>query len=94
MVVKVTVTVWGDEAPWAIVLKPQVIVASGRPLQAKVTGAANLVAPPVAVTIKVDVVDSPAGADAGVVGVDKLNVGAEAASNFAPLIEPSPVASS
>lgn len=76
VVVIVTVTVWGDEAPWAIALKPQVMVVSGRPLQAKVTASANVVAPPVAVTIKVDVVASPASTGTGVVGVDKVNVGA------------------
>lgn len=45
-------------------------------MQAKVTAAANFVAPPVAVTVKVEVVDSPAGAGAGVVGADKVKVGA------------------
>jgi hypothetical protein len=79
----VRVTVCGDVAPWAIELNPHVTVASGRPLQAKVTGAANVVAPPVAVTTNVDVVASPAGAGAGVVGVLTLKVGGLIVSIYA-----------
>jgi hypothetical protein len=75
-VLMVRVTVWGDVAPWAIVLKAQLTVVSRRPLQAKVTAAAKVVAPPVAVTVKVEVVDCPESAVAGVVGVDKVKVGA------------------
>jgi hypothetical protein len=75
----VRVMVCGDEAPAAICvgLKLQVtpMIPEGR-LQAKVTASANVVAPPVAVTIKVEVVDSPASAGAGVVGVDRWKVGA------------------
>ena len=72
----VRVTVWGDVAPWATVLKAQLTVVSGRLLQAKVTAAAKVVAPPVAVTVKVDLADCPESAGAGVVGVDKVKVGA------------------
>src|SRR5713226_7618659 len=68
-VVMVRVTVWGPVAPAAIAGAEQVIVASGRPLQAKVTLAANVAAPPVGVTVKVEVVDCPESAVAGVVGV-------------------------
>lgn len=75
-VVMVRVTCCGDVAPWAIVLKPQVIVASGRLLHLKVTASAKVVAPPVAVTVKVEEVAIPAGAGAGVEGVVTVKVGA------------------
>src|SRR5208282_1303127 len=68
LVEMVSVTVCGDEAPPAIELKAHLTVVSGRPLQAKVTGFIN--GEPLAVfTVKVETVDSPAGAAAGVVGV-------------------------
>jgi hypothetical protein len=73
LVVMVRVTCCGDEAPWAIELKPQLTVASGKPLQAKVTAAVNAKLPAVA-TLKVEVVVSPAGTDAGGVGVDRVKV--------------------
>lgn len=76
MVEMVRVTVWGDEAPWAIVLKAQLTVVSGRPLQAKVTASVKVVWPPVAVTVNVEVVACPESAVLGVVGVDKVKVGA------------------
>ena len=41
-------------------------------MQAKVTALVNVAAPPTAVTLKVEVVDSPASTGAGVVGVDKV----------------------
>jgi hypothetical protein len=62
----VRVTVWGDGAPDPTVLKAHVTVA-GKLLHAKVTGLVN-VAPLLAVTTKVEVVVSPAGAGAGVLG--------------------------
>src|SRR5580658_1721311 len=55
LVEMVRVTVWGPVAPVAIGLAEQVTVASGRPLQAKVTAEANV--PPVGVTLKVEVVN-------------------------------------
>jgi len=63
----------GDVSPWATELKAQVTVASGRPLQAKVTALANVL-PSAEVTLKVEVADSPAatGEGAGVVGVDRV----------------------
>jgi hypothetical protein len=77
VVVMVTVTVVAA-APAAICvgLKAQLTVASGRPLQAKVTASVNV--PPPGVTLKVEVVDSPesTGVGVGVVGVDKVKVGA------------------
>jgi hypothetical protein len=75
VVVIVRVTVLGDEAPWAIVLKAQLTVVSGRPLQAKVTASVKVVAPPVAVTVNMDVVACPESAVVGVVGLDKVKVG-------------------
>jgi hypothetical protein len=69
----VSVTVCGVETPLDIVgLKEQLTVASGRPLQAKVIGK---VVVPVGVTVKVEVVDCPESAGAGVVGVDKAKAG-------------------
>ncbi len=69
----VTVTVWGDVAPAATVLKPQFMPTApeGR-LQAKVTGLVKVAAPPSAVMLNVDVAGSPAstGEGEGVVGVD------------------------
>jgi hypothetical protein len=67
----VTVTACGDVAPCAIELNEQLTVASGRPLQAKVTGVVN-VDPLLAVTLKVEVVDIPESTVAGVVGADKV----------------------
>jgi hypothetical protein len=64
-----------EPARIGFVLKLQVTVASGRPLQARVTLAANVAAPPVGVTVKVEVADCPESAVAGVVGVDMLKVG-------------------
>ena len=74
-VVKVTVTACAPVVPAAICvgLNAQVTVASGKPPQAKVTASTNF--PPTGVRVKVDVVDSPAGAGAGVVGGDKVNGG-------------------
>lgn len=66
-----TVTGCGDVAPCAIELKEQLTVASGKPLQAKVTALVN-VDPLFAVTLKVEVVDSPESTVAGVVGADKV----------------------
>jgi hypothetical protein len=71
VVLMVTVTGCGDVAPWAIELKEQLTVASGRPLQAKVMALVN-VDPLFAVTLKVEVVDSPENTVAGVVGADKV----------------------
>ena len=71
VVLIVSVTACGDAAPCAIELKEQVTVASGRLLQAKVTGVVN-VDPLFAVTLKAEVVDSPERTVAGVVGADKV----------------------
>jgi hypothetical protein len=71
VVLIVTVTACGDVAPCAIELNEQLTVASGRPLQAKVTGVVN-VDPLLAVTLKVEVVDIPESTVAGVVGADKV----------------------
>jgi hypothetical protein len=67
----VTVTCWGDLAPWAIELKPQLTVASGKPLHANVTALTKVV-PLLAVTLKVELVAVPEGTveGLGVVGVD------------------------
>src|SRR6202522_1972242 len=82
----VTVTVVAP-APAAICvgLKLQLTVASGRPLQAKVTVLTKVVAPPVGVILKVKVVDSPAGAGCGEVGVVKLKLAAVASTVVVPV---------
>ena len=69
----VSVTCWGPVAPAAIGLAEQVTVASGSPLQANVMGTSVV---PVGVTLKVEVVNPPESTGTGVVGVDKLKVGA------------------
>lgn len=69
VVLIVSVTGCGEGKPAAIELKEQVTVASGSPLQAKVTALVNVV-PLVAVTLKVEVAVSPESTVAGVVGVD------------------------
>jgi hypothetical protein len=83
----VRVTVWTPVAPAAICvgLKPQLTVASGRPLQAKVTASANV--PPPGVTLKVEVVDSPESTGAGVVGVDRVKVGAVTVTTAETVVE-------
>ena len=73
----VRVTCCTPEAPEAICVgvKLQPTVASGRPVHAKVTSAAN-VDPLVGVTVKVEVVDAPESTGPGGVGFDKEKVGA------------------
>ena len=80
-----TVTVWTPVAPAAICvgLKPQLTV--GRLLQAKVTASANV--PPPGVTLKVEVVDSPESTGAGVVGVDRVKVGAVTVTTAETVVE-------
>jgi hypothetical protein len=70
----VSVTVCTPVVPVAICvgLKAQLTVASGRPLQAKVIGK---VVVPVGVTVKVVMVDWPAAAGAGAVGVVTVKAG-------------------
>jgi hypothetical protein len=77
-------------APRAIGLALQTTVAGGL-LQAKVTASVNV--PPPDVTVKVEVVDSPASTDAGVVGADKVKVGAVTSTVVVPVdawLYPSP----
>jgi hypothetical protein len=79
VVVMVRVSVTGLAVPAGIGFseKLQVTVASGRPLQTKLTAAAKVVTPvPVAVTVKVEVVDCPESTVPGLLGFDKVNVGA------------------
>ena len=76
VVVMVRVSTTGLAVPARIVGALQVTVVSGRPLHAKVTLPAKLVTPtPVAVTVKVEVVCSPASTAAGVVGLEIVKVG-------------------
>lgn len=70
-VLMVSVTCCGDGAFWEIAVKAQLTVASGSPLQAKVTALAKDKVSAV-VTLKVEVVDCPAGTEAGVEGTDKV----------------------
>ena len=70
----VRMTCGTPDAPTAIGLALHVTVVSGSPLQAKLMG--NVVGPLVGVTVKVAVVVCPESTVAGVVGADRVKVGA------------------
>lgn len=72
------VSVTGLAVPAGIGLreKAQVTVASGSPVQDKLTSPAKVVTPlPVAVTVNVEIVDCPDSTVPGLLGLERVNVG-------------------